>query len=94
MSLRIDRTNSPLSTRASETEPSINLIAPSVSDGWGWVIRIKDNGGAQTIGYGTQYRAVGVTLPTTTVAGKTLYLGGIWNAAATKVDIVAVQQEV
>lgn len=60
---------------------------------WGIAIRIKDNGGAQTISYGTQYRAMGVTLPTTTVASKTLYLGCIWNSTDTKLDVVAVAQE-
>lgn len=62
-------------------------------DGWGVTIRIKDNGTARAISYGTQYRALGVTLPTTTVLGKTLYLGMIFNAADTKWDVVAVAQE-
>lgn len=62
-------------------------------DGWGIAIRIKDNGTARTIGYGNQYRAVGVTLPLTTVISKTVYLGCIWNAADTKLDVVAVAQE-
>jgi hypothetical protein len=44
--------------------------------------------------YDTQYRAVGVTLPTTTVISKTLYLGGVWNTTDTKLDIIAVSQEV
>jgi hypothetical protein len=57
------------------------------------VVRIKDSGSAQSIAYGTQFRAVGVTLPTTTVAGKTLYLGFIYNSADTKWDCVAVAQE-
>jgi hypothetical protein len=60
---------------------------------WGWAIRIKDNGTARAISYGTQYRAIGVTLPTTTVVSKTLYLGCIWNNDDTKVDVVAVAQE-
>jgi hypothetical protein len=55
--------------------------------------RIKDNGTARTISYGTQYRAIGVTLPTTTVIGKTLYLGCVWNADDTKLDVLAVAQE-
>jgi hypothetical protein len=59
----------------------------------GIAIRVKDNGTAWAITYGTQYRAIGVTLPTTTVVGKTLYLGCIWNAADTKLDVVAVAQE-
>jgi hypothetical protein len=58
--------------------------------GLGIVIRIKDNGTARAISYGTQYRAIGVTLPTTTVVGKTTYLAGIWNDTDTKLDIVAV----
>lgn len=61
--------------------------------GWGLVIRIKDNGTARSIAYGTKYRALGVTLPTTTVVGKTLYLGCIYNSDDDKFDVVAVAQE-
>jgi hypothetical protein len=60
---------------------------------WGLVIRIKDNGTARAISYDTQYRAIGVTLPTTTVISKTLYLGLIYNSTDTKWDVVAVAQE-
>lgn len=63
------------------------------SDGQVMFVRIKDNGTARTIGYGANYRAVGVTLPTTTVINKTVYLGGKWNAADSKLDILAVGQE-
>ena len=65
----------------------------SAVDAWGISIRIKDNGTARAISYGTQYRAIGVTLPSTTVISKTLYLGMIFNAADTKWDVVAVAQE-
>lgn len=61
--------------------------------GWRIIIRIKDNGTARAISYGTQYRALGVTLPTTTVTSKTLYLAMIFNNADTKWDVVAVAQE-
>jgi len=61
----------------------------ALAEGWGWVIRIKDNGTARAISYGTQYRAVGLTLPAGTVAGKTTYLGCIWNATDSKVDVVS-----
>jgi hypothetical protein len=73
----------------------LTLANPSGTavDGWGIVIRIKDNGSSQSIAYGTQYRAVGVTLPTATAAGKVHYLGCVWNAAATKLDVLAVAQE-
>jgi hypothetical protein len=60
---------------------------------WGIVIRIKDNGTARSIAYGTQYRAIGVTLPTTTVISKTLYIGMIYNSTDTKWDVIAVAQE-
>lgn len=62
-------------------------------DGRMLIVRIKDNGTARAIGYGTQYRAIGVTLPTTTVISKTLYLGFIFNNDDTKWDCVAVSQE-
>jgi hypothetical protein len=65
----------------------------TAQDGFGISIRIKDNGTARAISYGTQYRAIGVTLPTTTVISKTLYLGMIFNNADTKWDVVAVAQE-
>lgn len=61
--------------------------------GLGMVIRIKDNGTARAISYGSQYRAIGVTLPTTTVVNKTLYLAMIYNSDDTKWDVLAVGQE-
>ena len=57
------------------------------------MIRIKDNGTAQSIAFGTNYRAIGITLPTTTVISKTMYLGLIWNATDTKFDVVGLNQE-
>lgn len=62
-------------------------------DGLGLVVRIKDNGTARGITYGTQYRAVGVTLPTTTVISKTTYLAMVFNNDDTKWDVLAVGQE-
>lgn len=73
---------------------SIANPSPAMSDGQSLIIRIKDDGTARSITWsGTQYRAVGVTLPNTTVAGKTLYIGAKWNAAATKVDVIAIAVE-
>lgn len=57
------------------------------------IIRCKDNWTARPLTYGTQYRAVWVTLPTTTVINKTTYLCGIWNATDTKLDILVAQTE-
>lgn len=74
---------------------ALALANPSgtAQDGWGWAIRIKDNGTARAITYDTQYRAVGITLPTATLASKVLYLGGVWNAQDSKVDILSARQE-
>ena len=57
------------------------------------IIRIKDSGSAQALYYGTQYREIGQALPSTTVGGKTLYLGFIYNATDTKWDLVGTAQQ-
>lgn len=74
---------------------ALNLANPTGTaiDGLGIVIRIKDNGTARAITYGTQYRAIGVTLPTTTVISKTHYLAMVFNNTDTKWDVLAVGQE-
>lgn len=58
--------------------------------GLGLVIRIKDNGTARAITWGSQYRGIGVALPTTTVATKTTYVAMIYNSTDTTWDVVAV----
>lgn len=58
------------------------------TEGQALMVRIKDNGTARTIAFDTNYRAIGVTLPTTTVISKTLYLGIIYNSTDTKWDII------
>jgi len=62
-------------------------------NGQALMIRIKDNGTARTLGWNSVYRAVGVTLPTTTVISKTLYVGCVYNSADSKWDVVGVCQE-
>ena len=57
------------------------------------IIRIKDNGTARAITYNAIFRAIGVTLPTTTTVNKTLYLGAIYNTLTPKWDIIAVNVE-
>lgn len=72
---------------------SLTLANPTgtAKNGWGIVIRIKDNGTARAISYGTQYRAaVGVTLPTTTVVGQTIYMCMIFNSTDTRWDVLSV----
>ena len=60
------------------------------AEGQSLIIRIKDNGTARAIAYDTNYRAIGVTLPTTTVLSKTTYLGIIYNETDTKWDVIGV----
>lgn len=55
------------------------------------IIRIKDNGTARALTYGSQFRASSdLALPTTTVLSKTLYMGFIYNSTDTKWDLIAV----
>ena len=57
------------------------------------MIRIKDSGSAQTIAWTSGaggYRAIGVTLPTTTTAGKTTYVGLIYNSNDSIWDVIGV----
>ena len=57
------------------------------------IIRVLDDGTGRALTYNAIYRAIGVTLPTTTTAGKTIYMGFIYNSADTKWDAVAVSEE-
>jgi hypothetical protein len=70
------------------------IAAPSGSptNGQKLVIRLKDNGTGRTLNWTTTsggYRAIGVTLPNTTVANKTTYVGCIYNATDLFWDVVA-----
>lgn len=65
----------------------------TMSEGQAMIIRIKDNGTAQTIAFGTNYRAIGVTLPTTTTISKTIYIGLVWNDTDTKFDVLGINTE-
>ena len=57
------------------------------------LIRIKDNGTGRALTYNAIYRAIGVTLPTTTVANKTHYIGAVYSTTDTKWDVLAVGAE-
>jgi len=58
-------------------------------EGQALIFRIKDNGTARSIGFGTKFRAIGVTLPTTTTISKTTYVGCIYNSTDDKFDVIA-----
>jgi hypothetical protein len=71
------------------------FAAPSgtPTQGQSMIIRIKDNGTARALSFNAIYRAIGVTLPTTTVISKTMYIGMIYNLTDTKWDVLAVAEE-
>jgi len=62
-------------------------------NGQAMIIRVKDNGTARTLAFNAIYRAISVTLPTTTVISKTIYLGMIYNSNDTKWDITGYSLE-
>lgn len=76
---------------------TINADAGTPTTGQKIIFRFKDNGVARALSWTTgttnSFRAVGVTLPTTTVINKVLYVGCIYNGAESRWDAVAVAQE-
>jgi hypothetical protein len=70
------------------------FLAPSAGvDGQRLLIRIKDNGTAQSLTWTTTaggYRSEGVALPTTTVISTPLYVGCVYNAQDSYWDVLAV----
>lgn len=57
------------------------------------VLRIKDNGTARALTWNAVYRGIGVTLPTTTVANKVIYVAGRYNIEDAKWDIIGVGRQ-
>lgn len=75
------------------TSMTTNLTGTPVN-GQKLTIRFKDNGTARAITWGASFASRGSTLPTTTVLGKYLYVGFIYNSTASVWDCVATSQEV
>jgi hypothetical protein len=69
---------------------TINAPTGTPVNGNKLIFRILDNGTAQTLTWNATYTAIGVTLPTTTVANKTTYVGCIYNAHNARWDVIAV----
>lgn len=74
---------------------AITVATPSGTpvDSQKLILRFEDNGSARGItwtGGSGAYRAVGITLPTTTTAGKVTYIGCIYNSADVFWDVIAV----
>jgi len=69
---------------------ALTIAAPSgtPTQGQPIVFRIKDNGTARAITWNAIFRAIGITLPTTTVINKTMYVSGYYSTTDTKWDMV------
>ena len=74
---------------------TLTVAAPTGTpvDGNKLIIRILDNGVAQTISWNATYTVIGVTLPTSTTITKMAYIGCIYNSANTRWDVVAVNTQ-
>lgn len=85
------------SAYAQSTNLTINAGPTSVIDGTQVRFRIKDNGTSRTITWTKNvsggFREVGVTLPTATVANKTVYITCVYNAHDSRWDAISVSQE-
>jgi hypothetical protein len=75
------------------TTATFAIPSGTPTDGQKLSIRIKDSGSGQTISWTTTaggYRVIGTTLPTSIAAGKTIYVGCVYNVADSFWDVVAV----
>lgn len=78
----------------SALDVAATIATPSGSpvDGQRLMLRFEDNGTGRALTWTTSagaYRAVGLTLPTTTTATKALYVGCMYNAADGYWDVIA-----
>ena len=69
---------------------TINAPTGTPVDGDKLIFRLLDNGTARSLTWDATYTVIGVTLPTTTTASKTTYVGCIYNANNTRWDVIAV----
>ena len=61
------------------------------TNGQSLVIRIKDNGTARALDFNAAYRfSSDLAKPITTILGKTLYMGFMWNSTDSKWDCLAI----
>ena len=73
----------------------LTISAPTgtVYEGKELTFRIKDDGTARSLTWNAIFEDYTGSLPTTTIANKTVYIGCKYNAVNTKWDIVAVQNQ-
>jgi hypothetical protein len=73
----------------------VNMLegSPTPTNFQRFIFRIKDNGTARAIAWGSDFEAKGVALPTTTVISKVLTVGFIYDTVTSKWGCVASAQE-
>lgn len=72
---------------------TINAPSFAAADGMSLIIRIKDDGTARGLTFASGYTNVsGLDTPTTTVAGKELTIGAMYNSAVSKWEIQGINQ--
>ena len=81
------------SLRNMDSNVTINAPTNSLNDGQKLTLRFRDNGTSRTLTWNAIFRAIGTTLPLSTTALKTLYVGCIYNVQYAKWDVVAVSEE-
>ena len=72
---------------------AINNPVGTPTNGQKYIYRLRDNGSSRTITWGSAFAPVGVTLPTSTTASKTLYVGMMYNSSLTRWDVIAVASD-
>jgi hypothetical protein len=89
-------TITPTSDTADQYEVTALAVAATIAaptgtpgDGQKLILRISDSGSSQTLSWNAAYYALGITLPTATTAGKTTYVGLVYNLANTRWDAIA-----
>lgn len=68
-------------------------VGSVVNDGQRLMYRIKDSGSARALSWNSTFRVIGLTLPTTTIASKVVYVGAVYNSQDSKWDVIAIAQE-
>ena len=74
---------------------ALTIAAPTgtAQEGQELTFRFKDNGTARALTWNAIFEDYTGSLPTTTTAGKTVYIGCKYNLINTKWDVVAVQTQ-
>lgn len=73
---------------------NLTINAPSGTTNGGRIrYRFKDDGVSRTLTWNAIFRAIGVTLPAATTAGKWMYVDTVYNSADTRWDVTDVKIE-